>query len=172
LREVNVNTAITLSTAVADTSILIRVAGLTNFGTPETCEQVAERRRRAGDSDTRPLILVADDESLICRTVVEILRSEGYDAVAVMDGAAAVECASMTEPKILLVDVMMPGMNGIEAAKKISQAHPGVRVICFSGHAASSELLKEAQAQGHEFEFLSKPIRPEALIKAIRKNRA
>ena len=92
--------------------------------------------------------------------------------MAVMDGAAAVECASRTEPKILLVDVMMPGMNGIEAAKKISQAHPGIRVICFSGHAASSELLRDAQAQGHEFEFLSKPIRPEALIKAIRKNRA
>jgi CheY-like chemotaxis protein len=104
--------------------------------------------------------------------VVEILRSEGYDAVAVMDGAAAVECANRTEPQILLVDVMMPGMNGIEAAKKISQAHPEIRVICFSGHATSSELLKEAQAQGHKFEFLSKPIRPEALIKAIRKNHA
>lgn len=166
------NTAITSAAAIADNSILMHLGGLANFGMPETCEQVAERRRRAGDSETRPLILVADDESLICRTVVEILRSEGYDAVAVMDGAAAVECAGRTEPKILLVDVMMPGMNGIEAAKKISQAHPGIRVICFSGHAASSELLRDAQAQGHQFEFLSKPIRPEALIKAIRKNRA
>jgi len=165
-----VNTAITSGAVVADSCILIPVGGQVSFGRPETCEQVAERRRRAGDSDTRPLILVADDESLICRTVVEILRSEGYDAVAVMDGAAAVECAGRIEPKILLVDVMMPGMNGIEAAKKISQAHPGIRVICFSGHASSSELLEEAQAQGHEFEFLSKPIRPEALIKAIRKN--
>jgi two-component system response regulator MtrA len=145
---------------------------LANFGGPETCEQVAERRRRTGISETRPLILVADDESLICRTVVEILRSEGYDAVAVLDGAAAVECASKTQPTILLVDVMMPGMNGIDAAKKIRQVHPGIRVICFSGHAASSQLLNEAQAQGHEFEFLSKPIRPEALLKAIRKNPA
>ena len=166
------NTSITSITAIADSWIPTHVGSVANFGRAETCEQVAERRRRAGDSETRPLILVADDESLICRTVVEILRSEGYDAVAVMDGAAAVECASRTEPTILLVDVMMPGMNGIDAAKKIRQAHPGIRVICFSGHAASSGLLKEAQAQGHEFEFLSKPIRPEALLRAIRKNPA
>jgi CheY-like chemotaxis protein len=89
-----------------------------------------------------------------------------------MDGAAALECASKTEPTILLIDVMMPGMNGIDAAKKIRQVHPGIRVICFSGHAASSQLLNEAHAQGHQFEFLSKPIRPEALIKVIRKNLA
>lgn len=165
----NVNTAIRPHTH-SDTCILTGVSGLANVGEPETCEQVAERRRRSSGSETRPLVLVADDESLIRRTVVEILRTEGYDAVAVMDGAAAVECAGKTQPTILLVDVMMPGMNGIDAAKKIRQLRPGIPVICFSGHAASSELLKEAQAQGHGFEFLSKPIRPEALIKAIRNN--
>ena len=160
------------SAAAAHSYFLTCVSGVADFGTPETCEQVAERRRRAADSETRPLVLVVDDESLICRTVVEILRSEGYDAIAVMDGAAAVECASRTEPEILLVDVMMPGMSGIEAAKQIREAFPSIRVICFSGHASSSQLIREAQDQGHDFEFVTKPIRPEALIKAIRKNHA
>ena len=72
------NTAITSGTAVADSCILMRVGGLANFGRPETCEQVAERRRRAGDSETRPLILVADDESLI------VARSWRYFKAKVM----------------------------------------------------------------------------------------
>jgi CheY-like chemotaxis protein len=150
-------------------AMAILTGALPNFDTYETCEDVAERRRAGEKRELPPLILVADDESLIRRTVVAILRSEGYDAVAVMDGAAAIECASKTEPHVFLVDVIMPGMNGIDAAKKVREAFPSVRVICFSGHASSSELIREAQKQGYDFEFLTKPIRPQALIDAIRK---
>jgi two-component system, OmpR family, response regulator MtrA len=149
-------------------SISLATGALPNFDAYETCGDVAERRQRTGTRELRPLILIADDESLIRRTVVEILRTEGYDAVAVIDGAAAVECASRIEPQLLLVDVIMPGMNGIDAAKKIREAFPSVRVICFSGHASSSELIREAKEQGYDFEFLTKPIRPQALLNSIR----
>ncbi len=113
-------------------------------------------------------MLVADDEFVIRETIVEILRGEGYDAVGVQDGAEAIECASKTEPDVFLADVSMPRMNGIDAAKLISKSHPGTRIICFSGHAATSDLLERARAEGHDFEFLPKPIRPERLISAIR----
>jgi DNA-binding NtrC family response regulator len=58
-------------------------------------------------------------------------------------------------------------MNGIEAAKQIREPFPTVRVICFSGHASASKLLAQARGQGHDFEFLAKPVKPDALIDTI-----
>lgn len=56
---------------------------------PETCEEAARRRQNSPAADLGPAVLVADDETLIRSTIIEILRSEGYDAVGVKDGAAA-----------------------------------------------------------------------------------
>lgn len=69
---------------------------------------------------------------------------------------------------IFLADVGMSGPNGIEAAKHIRSLCPKTRIICFSGHAATSNLLDVARKQGHEFEFLAEPIKPDVLVKAIR----
>jgi CheY-like chemotaxis protein len=137
-------------------------------GPEESCEEVAARRQRLLQSKKQPLVLVADDELLIRSTIVEILRAEGYDAVGVQDGMAAVECAAKICPDVFLTDVSMPRMNGIDAAKHIRQSFPSTRVICFSGHAATSELLAQARQEGNEFEFLAKPIRPATLIQTIR----
>ncbi len=145
---------------------------LAPFGKEESCEEAAKRRQQLQQSARQPLVLVADDELLIRATIVEILRSEGYDAVGVQDGLAAVECAAKLGPDVFLTDVSMPRMNGIDAAKHIRQSFPSTRVICFSGHAATSELLAEARQQGNEFEFLAKPIRPATLIQTIRAGRA
>jgi len=136
-------------------------------GPEESCEEVAARRQGSKDAG-KPLVLVADDEYLIRTTIVEILRAEGYDAVGVQDGMAAVECAARLNPDVFLTDVSMPRMNGIDAAKHIRQSFPTTRVICFSGHAATSELLARARQEGNEFEFLAKPIRPATLIQTIR----
>ena len=135
----------------------------------ETCDEVAERRRSSVGNQL--LILVADDEPLIRKTMVQILRQEGFDAVAVSDGEEAVECALKTQPDIFLADVAMPGMNGIDAAKRIKASLPKTRVICFSGHANAPNLLSQTRGEGYEFEFLSKPIKPQALIRALRANR-
>jgi CheY-like chemotaxis protein len=141
---------------------------LPEFGNAaEECEQIAERRSRSGPGNARPFILVADDEPLIRSTIVEILRSEGYDAVGAKDGAEAVACAQKIPPDIFLADVAMPNMNGIEAAKQIKALSPKTRVICFSGHAATSELLAKAKAEGHDFDCLAKPIKPQALLRVV-----
>jgi len=141
-------------------------------GREESCEEAAARRQRLQQGSRQPLVLVADDEVLIRSTIVEILRAEGYDAVGVQDGLAAVECAAKLNPDVFLTDVSMPRMNGIDAAKHIRESFPSTRVICFSGHAATSELLAQARQEGNEFEFLAKPIRPATLIQTIRAGRA
>src|SRR5689334_2591461 len=123
-----------------------------------------------GKSDeTAPqlFVLVADDEPNLRSTIVEILSSEGYDAIAVVDGRDAVEHARKAPPDIFLTDLAMPGMSGIEAAKQIKVFSPKTRVIFFSGHGSSSEWLAKAKKAGYDFEVIAKPIRPEALIRAL-----
>lgn len=137
---------------------------------PETWDEVVDRRSKWEGAQQLPLVLVADDEVIIRNTLVEILRNEGYDAVGVEDGVEAVECARKIQPDIFLADVAMPRMNGIEAAKEICRLHPTTRVICFSGHGAASELVKTARKEGHDFELLLKPVRPEVVIDAVRRS--
>lgn len=114
-----------------------------------------------------PLILVADDEPLITHTLVEILQQEGFEAISVSDGAAAVRWARQAHPDVVICDVMMPTLNGIEAARQISAILPKTHIILFSGQAAAAGLVEKAQADGHQFEVLAKPIRPEVLLAAI-----
>ena len=113
-------------------------------------------------------IIVADDEPLIATTLVEILGIGGFDAEAVSDGVAAIERARTIRPDILLSDVQMPNMNGIEAAKKIRGFLPNCRIVLLSGHVETGELLERARAEGHKFEVLTKPIGPEDLLSALR----
>jgi len=114
-------------------------------------------------------IIVADDELLIATTLVEILEIGGFDAEAVSDGVAAIERARTIPPDILLSDVQMPNMNGIEAAKKIRGFLPNCRIVLLSGHVETGDLLEQARAEGHEFEILTKPVYPEDLLSALRK---
>jgi DNA-binding NtrC family response regulator len=116
-----------------------------------------------------PLVLVADDEHLIAETLVEILESEGFRALSVSDGAAAVRVARAEEPDVLVCDVVMPILNGVEAAKQISRYLPEVCIILFSGQAAAGDAIDAARDEGHQFVIFAKPVRPELLIAEIRR---
>lgn len=112
-------------------------------------------------------VLVADDEVLVAETLVEILRDEGFAAESVRDGVAAVEFVRKRKPDIVICDVVMPNLNGIEAAKQIREIAPETHILLFSGQAATMDLLEEAQTKGFNFEILAKPMKPETLLAAI-----
>lgn len=117
----------------------------------------------------RPVILVADDEPIVAHTLVQILEGEGFDALYVSDGAAAVRWARDARPDLVICDVIMPTLNGVEAAKQIRALLPSTHIILFSGQAAASDMVKKAETGGHRFELLAKPIKPEALLVLIRR---
>jgi CheY-like chemotaxis protein len=117
-------------------------------------------------------IIVVDDEPIIADTLVNILEGEGHDALAVSHGESAIKWAKMVRPDAIISDVMMPGMNGIEAAKAILEELPNCRIILFSGQAASSDLLAKARADGYMFEVLAKPINPEVLLQKLKSGEA
>jgi CheY-like chemotaxis protein len=117
---------------------------------------------------TKPRVLVVDDERRIADTLAIILNQNGFEAMAVYTGTEAVERARDTRPDLIISDVIMPDMNGIEAAIRIRQALPGCKILLFSGQAATADLLEKARAQGHEFEILAKPVHPQDLLAKLR----
>ena len=116
----------------------------------------------------KPRVLVVDDEQVIADTLAKILDLNGYDASAVYTGTAAVESARSLQPDLVISDVIMPDMNGIEAAISIRGFLPTCKILLFSGQAATADLLENARAQGHEFEILAKPVHPADLLAKLK----
>jgi CheY-like chemotaxis protein len=116
----------------------------------------------------KPRVLVVDDEQVIADTLAKILDLNGYDASAVYTGTAAVESARSIKPDLVISDVIMPDMNGIEAAISIRGFLPTCKILLFSGQAATADLLENARAQGHEFEILAKPVHPSDLLAKLK----
>lgn len=113
------------------------------------------------------VILVVDDEQRIADTLALILQSNGYETAVAYEGDSALALSSKVWPDLLLTDVMMPGMNGIELALAVSERFPECKVLLFSGQAATAELLHRAKKQGCDFPLLSKPVHPEDLLKRV-----
>ena len=119
------------------------------------------------DGKRKPRVLVIDDEELIAESVAEILRSEGLDAIVAFSGQEALDMITEICPDIVLSDVLMPEIDGVETAIRIREKCPETRILLFSGQAATSDLLERAKAKGHQFELLPKPLHPTRLIAAI-----
>lgn len=122
----------------------------------------------ADNQPPSPRILVVDDEALIADTIVQILNRNGFIAEAAYSGEQAIQRAKLHCPELVLSDVMMPHVDGVEAAIQIRDACPDTRIVLFSGQAATVEILARARERGHEFELLPKPIHPTQLIKHLR----
>jgi DNA-binding response OmpR family regulator len=112
----------------------------------------------------RPVVLVVDDESVIADTLAEILSRSGYTGIAEYDGDSALETALLTPPEMLITDVVLPGMTGIELAISVRRIFPDCKIILFSGQASTADLLASARADGHHFTLLNKPLHPQDLL--------
>lgn len=117
---------------------------------------------------TKPRVLVADDEQVIANTLAIILNQAGFEARAVFSGEKAIEALETFQPDMLISDVIMTGMTGIEAAIKTREKMPNCKILLFSGQAATADLLERARSQGHEFEILAKPVHPTDLLAKLR----
>jgi CheY-like chemotaxis protein len=109
-------------------------------------------------------VFVVDDERIIADTLSAILRTSGYDARPFYDGAGTLAACEVDAPDWIISDVVMPGLSGIEMGVQIRQRYPNCKILLFSGQAATAELLDKAQASGHEFEVLLKPVHPTELL--------
>lgn len=112
-------------------------------------------------------IFVVDDEKVISDTLAIILRQNGFIVSAFTNSREALKSARSGVPDLLLSDVVMPELSGIDLAIQIKETCPDCRVLLFSGQAATSDLLQAARDQGHDFHLLSKPVHPADLLRRI-----
>jgi two-component system chemotaxis response regulator CheY len=110
-------------------------------------------------------VLLVDDSSLARRTVRHILEPAGYDVVDTDDGMAALERYFLEKPSIVLLDLVMKGMNGLDVLAKLRELDPTARVIVVSADVqqSSRELAERAGASG----FLTKPVDRAALLSTV-----
>jgi CheY-like chemotaxis protein len=116
----------------------------------------------------KPKVLVVDDERVIADTLSMILNQSGFDARAIYSGERALELATTFAPDMLISDVIMADLNGIDAAIQIRALLPRIKILLFSGQAATADLLEKARARGYEFEILAKPVHPQDLLTKLR----
>lgn len=112
-----------------------------------------------------PKILIVDDSALSRRTLRRILESAGYEVVEAGDGMAALELYFLEKPALVLLDLVMKGMYGLEVLLKLREMDHDVRVVVASADIQSStrKLVDEAGALG----FINKPFVAEEVIKAV-----
>jgi CheY-like chemotaxis protein len=115
----------------------------------------------------KPLVLVVDDERVIADTLSIILSKSGFSTMTAYDGLSALQLATNRPPDLIISDVMMPGMTGIELAISVTQAIPKCKILLFSGQAATVDLLEKARHDGYDFTTLTKPVHPTDMLRRI-----
>jgi DNA-binding NtrC family response regulator len=114
-------------------------------------------------------VFVVDDEANIASSLAAILRINGFAAQAFTEPLVALSAARVECPELLISDVIMPALSGIELAIQMRRHCPDCRILLFSGQAGNSDMLQAARDDGYHFELLLKPVHPKVLLERIRK---
>lgn len=112
--------------------------------------------------EARTRVTVIDDEPIIAVTLVEILKLHGFEAKAYYDGESALVDARWFRPHVVLSDVRMQKMDGIQTALRFRESHPDCRIILFTASPLRSDLYERISQLG--FEFLQRPLHPREVL--------
>ena len=113
---------------------------------------------------SRASIFVVDDEPVIASSLAAILRMNGFSARFFTCPLEALAAARSESPGLVISDVAMPGISGVDLAIQMRAQYPNCKILLFSGHAATSDLLEGARARGYEFRLLQKPVHPSEFL--------
>lgn len=112
-------------------------------------------------------ILLVDDEKEFVETLSERIRMREHDSEVALNGEQALKKIEDDIPDVVVLDLKMPGMDGMEVLRKIRKAYPKVQVIMLTGHGSEKD-EEEARKLG-AFEYLEKPVEIDTLMKKIKK---
>ncbi|HSH61138.1 MAG TPA: response regulator transcription factor [Acidimicrobiales bacterium] len=110
-------------------------------------------------------VLVVEDEPAIADAVVSRLRAEGFEARSVGDGAVAVECCRQLRPDLVVLDLMLPGLNGLEVCRQI-QAERRVPVVMLTARDDETDLVVGLSLGADD--YVTKPFSPRELVARVR----
>ena len=110
-------------------------------------------------------ILIVDDEKNIASSLKGILSAEGYDVSMTGDGMKALELIQKDPPDLVLLDIWLPGMDGIEVLKTLKTYSPGVEVLIMSGHGTIDTAVKATKLGAQD--FIEKPFSLDRITESI-----
>lgn len=131
--------------------------------------EVPEEGNNFGEKsiERQPMVLVVDDEQIIADTLSIILATNGFTTRTAYSAEAALQMYDTVRPDLLLTDVSMPGMSGVDLAIITAEMIPGCKVLLFSGQASTADLLQRAREAGHQFQALTKPVHPTDMLRQV-----
>lgn len=124
--------------------------------------QSAAQTVQQATSQNRRRVLIVDDEAAIRKTLEGIFDDEGFVVQSAQDGTSALSLLKEFSPDLIILDIWMPGIDGLELLSSIRAALPGVPVIMMSGHATIATAVKATHMGA--FDFIEKPIELHALL--------
>ena len=110
-------------------------------------------------------ILLIDDEPDILRVLGISLKADGYDVIPALNGTEGLQAFAKEKPSIVITDIKMPGMDGIEVLGKIKELDPNTEVIIITGHGDIDNAIESLKYGASD--FINKPVRDEALSIAL-----
>jgi two-component system nitrogen regulation response regulator NtrX len=110
-------------------------------------------------------ILIVDDEESIVRTISGVLHDEGFKVLCARDGKEALHLINSQPPDVILLDIWLPGMDGIETLQMLKETHSRIEVIVMSGHGNIETAVKVTKLGA--FDYIEKPLSLDALLLAV-----
>jgi DNA-binding response OmpR family regulator len=112
-------------------------------------------------------ILVIEDSENVAKTLAPLLQYSGYNASAVYSGSEALESLDGLPLDLAMIDVNLPGIDGVQTAIEICKRRPTCKVLLMSGNPESTHILERAEAEGIVFPVLAKPIPIQELLSTV-----
>lgn len=110
-----------------------------------------------------------DDDRPVADTLSLIFSESGYSAKSARSADDALRLSTHWAPDLAIIDVMLPGMDGIALAIAIKEKYPNCRILLFSAYSSTEDFLAEAKKDGHDFEILPKPVHPRILLETAKR---
>lgn len=115
-------------------------------------------------------ILIVDDEETVGIGMSEILKDEGFEAAYVISGRDAVQAVREKQFNLIFMDIVMPGMNGLDTFREIRKTRPNTKVVLFTGYFRDAEdVILQGIKEGMIDEFIRKPYFADEIIRSARK---
>ena len=114
-------------------------------------------------------ILLVDDEAEFVKTLAERIQIRGFDVRYALNGEEALAACKNGVPDVMVLDLKMPGMEGMDVLRQVKKNHPDVEVMILTGHGSKKDEMQARRIGA--FDYLQKPVGIEALIESIRQAR-